>query len=272
MRGRIRPVLDLVLEELGIERALAVGAHPDDAEFFAGGTLARLVDLGTEVSLLVCTDGGRGGRGVAEVARVRRKEQEAAARTLGIARVERLDRPDGELVHDRDLCAALVYAIRRLRPDLLLTHDPETLFRVHGGRASLGHSDHRTAGLAVLDAVYPRAGSPNFFPEQLAEPGVETHGPAHLWLFDSARPDARVEIGTTLERKLAALRCHESQAGSGGGMIEAARRLALDAGAPSGAAESFLALRLRRPAADPAGTNSARARVASGGLGEAGRT
>jgi LmbE family N-acetylglucosaminyl deacetylase len=242
----MRAVLQQIeLATLGIERALAVGAHPDDAEFFAGGTIARLVDLGAQVSLVVCTDGGRGGRGVAEVARVRRGEQDEAARVLGITRVERLDHPDGELACDDRLRAELCHAIRRLRPDLVLTHDPETLFRMRGGRTALGHSDHRATGMGVLDAIYPRAASPNFFAEQLADPAVGLHYPRLLWLFDSARPDARVEIGAALERKLEALRRHASQLGPGEGMLEAARRLALDEGAPGGAAESFLALRLR---------------------------
>jgi LmbE family N-acetylglucosaminyl deacetylase len=239
-------VLDLDLDALGIKSVLAVGAHPDDAEFFAGGTLARLIGQGAGVSLVVCTDGGRGGRGVADVARVRHAEQDAAARALGLERVERLGHPDGELACDDVLRAELVLAIRRFRPDLVLTHDPATHFRVRDGRTALGHSDHRAAGQGVLDALYPRAASPNFFPEQLALPGVALHYPRHLWLFDSARPDARVEIGATLERKLDALRCHRSQLGPADAMLDAARRLAVAEGAPGAPAETFLALRLRR--------------------------
>jgi LmbE family N-acetylglucosaminyl deacetylase len=234
---------EIELESLGLERVTAFGAHPDDCEFSAGGTLARLVDLGVEVSLVVCTDGSRGGRGVEDIALVRSGEQERAAEELGVKRVQSLGRSDGEVVCDEDLRADVCRAIRENRPDLVLTHDPTTLWRRFGSRSFLGHTDHRATGQAVLDAIYPRSGNPNFYPDQLAR-GVEPWEPAHLWLFDSAQGDARVDISKTLDRKLAALACHESQSGSAGGLVEAARRMASpgDGSAPS---ESFVAHRLR---------------------------
>ncbi len=233
---------ELELESLGVQRVTAFGAHPDDCEFSAGGTLARFVDLGAEVTLVVCTDGSRGGRGVEDIALVRSGEQDRAAEELGIKRLQSLRRRDGEVVCDELLRADVVRAIRENRPDLVLTHDPATLWRRFGSRTFLGHTDHRATGQAVLDAVYPRSGNPNFFPEQLLR-GVEPWEPDHLWLFDTAQADARVDISTTLERKLAALACHESQSRSAGGLVEAAQRMAsADGGAT---AESFAALRLR---------------------------
>lgn len=232
---------EIDLESLGVERVAAIGAHPDDCEFSAGGTLARLVDLGIEVTLVVCTDGSRGGRDLQDVALVRSGEQERAAEALGIKRLQSLGRVDGEVVCDDALRADVVRAIRELRPELVLTHDPATLWRRFGSRTFLGHTDHRATGQAVLDAIYPRAGNPNFFPEQLGR-GVEPWEPQHLWLFDTAAPDARVGIGATLERKLEALACHASQSGSAGGLVEAARRMATADGAPS---ETFQAHRLR---------------------------
>jgi LmbE family N-acetylglucosaminyl deacetylase len=222
-----------------------VGAHPDDAEFSAGGTLARFVELGVEISLTVCTDGARGGRELEDVTAVRRGEQERAAAELGIKQVSSLGRSDGELVCDEALRADVVRAIRRVRPDLVLTHDPATRWRRFGSRTFLGHTDHRATGQAVLDAIYPRSGNPNFFPEQLDEPGIELWEPALLWLFDTADPDARVHIGAGLERKLAALRCHDSQSGSAGGLVEAAQRMAEAAGESGAPAETFQAHRLR---------------------------
>ena len=232
---------DLDLEALGVERVAAFGAHPDDCEFSAGGTLARFVDLGAEVTLVVCTDGSRGGRGVDDIALVRSGEQERAAEQLGIKRLQSLRRRDGEVVCDEALRADVVLALRELRPELVLTHDPSTLWRRFGSRTFLGHTDHRAIGQAVLDSIYPRAGNPNFFPEQLVR-GVEPWEPDHLWLFDTAAPDARVDIVPALERKLAALACHESQSASAGGLVEAARRMAVADGPPS---ESFQAHRLR---------------------------
>jgi LmbE family N-acetylglucosaminyl deacetylase len=240
---------ELDLEELvggmvggrGVERVAAFGAHPDDCEFSAGGTLARLVDLGAEVTLVVCTDGSRGGRGLDDIALVRSGEQERAAEELGVKRIQSLGRVDGEVVCDDALRGDVVRAIRELRPELVLTHDPTTLWRRFGSRTFMGHTDHRAMGQAVLDAIYPRAGNPNFFPEQLVR-GVEPWEPHHLWLFDTAAPDARAAIDATLERKLAALARHESQSRSAGGLVEAARRMATSDGEP---AETFQAHRLR---------------------------
>lgn len=230
--------------ELAAERVLVVGAHPDDAEFFAGGTLARLADQGARSTLVVCTDGARGGRRPGDVAGLRREEQARAALALGIAEVVHLDHPDGGLVCDDGLRSALVRAIRRSRPELVLTHDPTTLWQTLGARSFLGHTDHRATGQATLDAIYPRAPNPNFFPEQLREEGLELWSPRELWLFDSALPDLRVEIGATLERKLEALGHHASQRAAGGGLVELARTFSLASGSPGRPAEVFRALAL----------------------------
>lgn len=218
-------------------RVLAVGAHPDDAEFYAGGTLARLADAGARVSLVVVTDGGRGGRGLDDPARVRAGEQARAAQIVPFHERANLMRLDGELVADAALREELILILRQQRPELVLTHDPRTFFRVTRGRTQMGHSDHRATAQAVLDAIYPRAASPNFHPAQLEEAGVETWYPRELWLFDTAAPDARIEVAATFERKLEALRAHASQ-NEGDGLVRAARAL--------GAEETFVRLVLRR--------------------------
>ncbi len=228
---------NLALDDTRFERVLAIGAHPDDAEYFAGGTLARLVDAGSHVALVVCTDGARGGRGFEDVARVRSAEQADAARTLGFREHANLGRPDGELSNDDRLRADLALAVRRQRPDLVLSHDPRTLWNVYGGRAHPGHSDHRAAGQAVLDALYPRAASPHFFADQLSEPGVEPWYPREVWLFDTAQPDSHIDVSTTFARKLDALRAHVSQ-NSGDQLLRGARAL--------GEAEPFVRLVLRK--------------------------
>jgi LmbE family N-acetylglucosaminyl deacetylase len=237
-------VRDLEPSDLAAKQVLAVGAHPDDAEFYAGGTLALLSHSGAQVTLVVCTDGRRGGRGVDDVIHVRHAEQDRAAKALGIHEVLHLGRPDGELVPDDSLRAELVRAIRRTRPELILTHDPTTLWTTYGSRVYLGHTDHRATGQALLDAVYPRAANPNFFPDQLEREGLKVWYPRQIWLFDTAQWDVRVGIGSTLDRKLEALRQHDSQKHSGGGMIEAARAVARAVGGEAEPAESFRALRL----------------------------
>jgi len=238
---------DLASLELEIERVLAVGAHPDDCEFGAGGALAGFAERGIAVTIVVCTDGSRGGRGVDDVARVRRQEQQRASSLLGVQETVQLDHRDGELSCDDVLRAELTKEIRRTRPDVVIAHDARTLWRTFGRRSFLGHTDHRAAGQATLDALYPRAGSPNFFPEQL-EQGLEPWLPEQLWLFDSTEPDLSLDIGATLERKLDALAAHASQQGSAGGLVEAARGVARRNGRDTGAGEAvetFLALKLR---------------------------
>ncbi len=219
------------------DRVLAIGAHPDDAEYFAGGTLARFADACAQVALVVCTDGGRGGRGFENVAQVRAGEQANAAKVIGFRDAANLGRPDAALVNDDALRAELALAVRRRRPELVLTHDPRTLWNVYGGRAHPGHSDHRAAGQAVLDALYPRAASPHFFPEQLAEPGVETWYPREVWLFDTASPDLHIDVSATFARKLEALAAHVSQ-NRDDGLLRGARSL--------GENEPFVRLVLRK--------------------------
>ena len=228
---------DLVAADARFDRVLAIGAHPDDAEFFAGGTLARLADAGAHVALVVCTDGARGGRGVENVAQVRSAEQADAAKVIGFRDAANLGRPDAALVNDDQLRAELALVVRRFRPELVLTHDPRTLWNVYGGRAHPGHSDHRAAGQAVLDALYPRAASPHFFKEQLEEIGVEPWYPREVWLFDTAQPDLRIDVSATFARKLEALRAHVSQ-NTDDTLLRGARSL--------GEAEPFARLVLRK--------------------------
>ncbi len=212
-------------EQLGFERVLAIGAHPDDAEFYAGATLARLASAGAHVALLVVTGGQRGSlERRTDLASIRAAEQAQAAVALGCHEHASLGRMDGELERRPDLVGELVHAIRRQRPDLVLTHDPRTRFTVVDGIAQPGHSDHRATGESVLDAIMPRAPNPNFFPEQLEGTGLRPWYPREVWLFDSAEPDARVRVAPARERKLAALRAHASQNGHDQLVREAERR------------------------------------------------
>jgi len=226
------------------ERVLAIGAHPDDVEFGAGGTLGRLSELGARIAVVVCTDGGRGGRGLADAAAVRRAEQERAAKVLGIEDVTMLAHPDGALAPDTRLVGELVRAVRRTRPELVLAHDPRTWWQPFGRVVHPGHSDHRAAGAATLDALYPRAASPNFYAEQLAEDGLAPWYPRELWLFDAAEPDLVVDVAASFERKLEALRAHASQEGAAGGLVAAAQAAAALRGAPGRPGEAFQRLRL----------------------------
>jgi len=221
-------------------RVLAVGAHPDDVDFFAGATLAALAAGGARLHLVVCTDGRRGGRDPDEMAARRREEQRAAARALGAEALTHLEHEDGKLEVSEALRLALVEAIRGLRPELVLGHDPRTFFRP-ATRAELGHSDHRAAGTALLDAVYPRAVSPAFYPELALDPWY----PRQLWLFDTAEPDLVVDAAAGWPAKEAALRAHASQQAVAGGLVKAAREMGQRlAGAADAFGEGFVRLRL----------------------------
>ncbi len=222
-----------------IERVLSVSAHPDDSEFFAGGTLAQLAAGGATVVLVVCTDGARGGHGVTDIARVREQEQARAAEVLGIGDVRHLGYRDGDLTPSPELRDTLIRIIREVRPQVVLGHHPQTVFTRYGERVQMGHSDHRASAGALLDAIYPRAGSPHFLPGE-----GKPYLPEELWLFDCAQPDYLVDVSAGFPRKLAALAEHASQ-GGGGTLRRAAQRVATLLGSELAPAEAFVRLRLR---------------------------
>jgi LmbE family N-acetylglucosaminyl deacetylase len=195
--------------------ALAVFAHPDDAEISAGATLAKWAAGGREVHLLVLTNGDRGSqdRGVdrAELARVRAAETVEGARVLGLASATVLDVPDGELENTPPIQAEVVRAIRRIRPTTILSCDPTAWFF---DNRYYNHSDHRTAGLVALDAAFPGAGNPHFFSDHLDE-GLDPHDVTSVWLGWTLEPNHREDVTGYLEAKLAALAEHASQLADG---------------------------------------------------------
>lgn len=215
---------------------MVIAAHPDDAEFGPSGTAARWIELGSTGWLVCCTSGDQGGEDPdadpLELAAVREAEQRAAAGVIGYAGVSFLHQPDGALVNDLVLRELLVREIRTFRPDAVLATDPETLFHPGGG---VNHTDHRAAGLAAVDAVYPAARNPMAFPS-LARGGLAAHVVRRLYLFWSHRPDVWIDIGPTLERKLAALAEHRSQIRDLEGLSRRIRDWAAEEGEPIGAA------------------------------------
>jgi LmbE family N-acetylglucosaminyl deacetylase len=182
--------------------ALAVGAHPDDIEFGCAGTLAKWAAAGTEVRLLVLTDGSKGTwdpqADLHKLVRRRRREQEAAADVLGARSVHFANFVDGALEVTARERAAVCEAIRRVRPEVLLGHDPWKRYRLH--------PDHRRAGELVIDGLVA-ARDPHFFPELDLEP----HRPDRLLLFEPDAPDHFEDIATTVATKVLALFCHRSQ-------------------------------------------------------------
>jgi LmbE family N-acetylglucosaminyl deacetylase len=223
-------------------RVLAVYAHPDDPEVSCAGTLARWAAAGAEVHLIIGTLGEKGRDPAADPGALtarRAGEAARAAEVMGLAGHESLGHPDGELDNTRALRADLVTRIRRRRPDVVVGPDPTAVFF---GTSYVNHRDHRELGFALLDAVSPAAASPAYFPET---------GPAHrvraVYLSGTLEPDTWVDIDATVDLKVRALQCHESQLGDDVDLAaEVVRRRAASAGRAAGLrhAEAFRVLRL----------------------------
>ena len=203
------------------ERILAVGAHPDDIDFVAGGTLALWVSQGAAVTYCVITDGDAGGhdRSVAResVAGLRRREQREAAAAIGVTDVVFLGYQDGALAVSPELRRDLARVIRRVRPEVIICQSPE---RNWWGRVQANHPDHLAAGEATLCAVYPDARNPFAFPELMAD-GLEPYHVGAVWLAHSAHPDRAVDVTGSVEGKVEALARHVSQMDRG---VEGMRR------------------------------------------------
>ncbi len=217
-------------------RFMIIAAHPDDAEFGPAGTAARWIDAGSEGWLVCCTSGDQGGEDPdadpLALAATRETEQRAAAAVIGYAGVTFLHQPDGALANDLALREQLVREIRTFRPDAVLATDPDTIFYKGGG---INHTDHRAAGMAAVDAVYPAARNPMAFP-WLARSGLAAHEVRRLYLFWSERSDTWVDVSATIDRKIAALQAHASQISDVDGLAERIRSWAGEEGARIGAA------------------------------------
>jgi len=206
-----------------VERALTIVAHPDDAEFWAGGTVALWAASGVEVSYLVLTDGDAGGIDPAadrnDIPRIRRVEQKTSASLLGVKGVEFLGRHEGELHQSLELRRELVRVIRQVRPQRVITWSPEWNWARF--RTSC-HVDHRATGELALTAVYPDAG--NFFAHPaLARDGLEPWTVSEIWLLNSPQPNHYVDITDFFEHKVRAVEAHISQVGHRGSMAASLR-------------------------------------------------
>jgi len=195
------------------KRVLAVAAHPDDVDFGAAGTIARWTAEGIDVAYCIVTDGAAGAvereTDLTTLAGMRQTEQRKAAAEVGVSDVTFLGYPDGRLVVSLDLRRDLSRVIRTVKPDRVLCQSPERYWE----RIRASHPDHLAAGEATLQAVYPDARNPFAHPELLAE-GLEPHEVGEVWMMASPRADRFVDITEVIERKLAALRAHETQVGT----------------------------------------------------------
>jgi LmbE family N-acetylglucosaminyl deacetylase len=225
-----------VLKPHEIERALVVTAHPDDVDFGAAGTVAHLTDAGAVVTYCLVTDGQAGGFDQTiprpRMAEIRREEQTKAAAEVGVADLVFLGITDGAVEFNLGLRREISKVIRRVRPQVVITQSPVIdLASVYGS-----HADHVATGQAVWAAVYPDARNPFAFPD-LLDDGLEPWAAHEIWIMLGGERTDTVDITEQLDRKMRALRCHESQHRDPAGMEARVREWYLEMGREGGLAE-----------------------------------
>src|SRR5918992_2873204 len=217
-----------------LERALIVISHPDDAEFGAAPTIASLAAAGVRVDYVVTTDGGKGTEDPAVtpamLAETRRAEQRAAADVLGVHEIVHLGYPDGYLQPTLDLRRDIVRQIRRFRPDLVITQNPQ---RRLDHNPFIGHPDHLATGEATLSAVYPAARDRLNFAELIDE-GLEPWKVRQVLISGVEEPNLWIDVADTIDIGLRALRCHASQVGHRDDLEDQIRERARLVGEPQG--------------------------------------
>jgi LmbE family N-acetylglucosaminyl deacetylase len=233
------------MEERRFSTALVLFAHPDDAEYMCGGTIARWAREGCEVHYVVITDGSAGsnepGETRAGLRVVREREQRDAADVLGVSSVTFLGEVDGMLEVTLETRRKVCREVRRLRPEVLVAPDPSRLW---SGEGYINHWDHKQAGVLALTAVMPDAPSRPMFPELLDE-GLQPYEVPNLWLSSNVH-EVYVDITDTMDTKLAALAAHVSQHGEASApwVRERAQQLAEESGKRYEYAEAFKVFRL----------------------------
>jgi LmbE family N-acetylglucosaminyl deacetylase len=200
-------------------RVLSVSAHPDDVEFGCAGTLARWVDEGAEVTMCVVTDGSTGTQDRSLVGTnlsgLRKQESERAAEVIGAKEVVWLGYRDGYVVYSLDLRRDIARVFRRVRPHRYIVMDPTPTIE----DTFVNHPDHRAVGQASLDVTLTAGTTPGHFPELLEEGLEPWRGLRELWIMGPGTRPVVSDISATIDRKIEALLCHESQVGEDAGRI-----------------------------------------------------
>ncbi len=217
------------------KRALVIGAHPDDAEFGAGGTVAKLAAQGWDVTFIIATNGNKGthdlGMSSYELSATREKEQWAAAGALGVKQVIFLRNNDGELESTPALRAEIALYIRHFKPHTIFSHDP--------WRHYMMHPDHRAVGFAVIDGIV--SARDHLYMPGLGQIGLTVWRPETLFLWQAEQPDYAEDISEYSEQKFAALREHHTQLDENKDWEERVRERVVASGKEHGfgAAETF---------------------------------
>lgn len=223
---------------------LGVVAHPDDLDFGMGGSIAKWVREGATAYCLVLTDGSKGSENPdispKMLQSLRQREQQEAARRLGVTKVFFSKYTDGELEASQEVKRDIVRLVRRLKPDVVMTFDPTMVYS--SKRGFINHPDHRAAGWATLDAVYPLARNRPSFPALVNDEQLEPYSVPTLLMHNLDQPNYFVDISQDIETKVAGLAAHVSQFGDAAGIVDIARALARSYGPKVGTeyAEGFV--------------------------------
>jgi LmbE family N-acetylglucosaminyl deacetylase len=211
--GKIVFMTDMHFDELKPKVVLGVAAHPDDLDVMAAASMAKWASDGADVYYLILTDGGAGSEARTttpeKLRDIRREEQRNAGKVLGLKDVFFCEHHDGKLENTLDVKRDVVRAIRKVKPDVVVAFDPSALYSAKLGL--INHPDHRAAGQAALDAVFPLARDHMSFPELLRDEGLEPHKTNTVLLMNFNEGNYAVDISDTLEQKWSALAEHVSQ-------------------------------------------------------------
>lgn len=194
-----------------VRRCLVIMAHPDDPDFTCSGTAMQMVRRGIEVTYMILTNGDKGNHNP-EITRnqliaLRKLEQRAACDACGVQGLIFMGEEDGFLQPTRELRYRVTREIRRIRPDIIICTDPDRYFV---GDGYINHPDHRNAGLVAIDAIFPAADNPMFYPEMTDE-GYLPHKISQLYVFGHGQPTLRVDITDDVQQKIDAILCHKTQ-------------------------------------------------------------
>jgi LmbE family N-acetylglucosaminyl deacetylase len=179
---------------------LAIFAHPDDLSFFCAGTLAKWIEEGHNVYALCSTSGNVGTLKTdltkEDVAEIREKELRTANEMLGVKETLMLGYPDGGFIPGPELRERLVYYVRKLKADRVVTFDPWVSYEVHPDHVIVGRMASEAGAFAAFPLLYP---------EQIKD-GIEPYGCSEVWFMGllGHPPNCFVDISSTLEKKIKA--------------------------------------------------------------------
>lgn len=200
------------------KKVLFVTAHPDDLDVFFGGIVSLLRRDNKQVYVVVMTNGARGSRenkiSEKRLSKIRIKEQRNALRIYGVPANHfiSLNYKDGEAQNSMELIEEIAYSIRKFKPDLVATHNPNYYFSngLHNTHFHINHKDHRVCGLSAIDAVYPFSRDLSFFPKH-AKSGLLPHVVTEILLTSGDKTNVEIDISKVVESKKNGLLTHKSQ-------------------------------------------------------------